>query len=118
MKIAVPILETEVNGKKLINAHFGRTNLFAVVDTESGKIEVKENPTLQMERGKGVYIAELFKRNEVEAVLVKEVGPGAFDKLTRMGIRIYQIPENVKFLDEAVEMFKKGELKQLLEPNG
>ncbi|SMP15767.1 Predicted Fe-Mo cluster-binding protein, NifX family [Desulfurobacterium pacificum] len=118
MRVAVPILETEVNGRRLVNAHFGKSNLFAVVDTETGKVEVKENPGLHVERGRGIYIAEMFRENGVEAVLVKEMGPGAFDKIrNQLGITVYLIPQNVKFLDEAIEMFKKGELVELLEPN-
>jgi predicted Fe-Mo cluster-binding NifX family protein len=118
MRVAVPVLETEVNGRRLVNAHFGKSNLFAVVDTGTGKVEVKENPGLHVARGRGIYIAEMFRENGVEAVLVKEMGPGAFDKIrNQLGITVYLIPENVKFLDEAIEMFKRGELEELLEPN-
>jgi len=118
MKVAVPILETEVNGRRLVNAHFGKSNLFAIVDIENGEIEVKENPGLHVERGRGMFIAGMLKESGVDAVLVKEMGPGAFDKIrNQMGLKVYLIPEEVKFLDEAIEKFKKGELEELLEPN-
>jgi len=118
MRVAVPVLETEVEGRRLINAHFGKSNLFALVDTETGQVQLFENPGLHVERGRGIYIAEKFKELGVEAVLVKEMGPGAFDKIrNRMGIKVYLVPPQVKFLDEAVEAFKKGQLQELLEPN-
>ncbi|WP_456343077.1 NifB/NifX family molybdenum-iron cluster-binding protein [Thermovibrio sp.] len=118
MRVAVPVLETEVNGRKLVNAHFGKSNLFAIVDTETGKVELAENPALHLQRGRGIYIAQMFKEKGVEAVLVKEMGPGAFDKIRNaLGIKVYLIPTRVKFLDEAVELFKEGKLTELLEPN-
>ncbi|WP_457681020.1 NifB/NifX family molybdenum-iron cluster-binding protein [Thermovibrio sp.] len=117
MKVVVPVLETEVNGRRLVNAHFGKSNLFAIVDTETGEVKVKENPALQLQRGRGIYIAQMFKEEGVEAVLVKEMGPGAFDKVRSLGIKVYLVPPEVKFLDEAVEHFKEGKLSELLEPN-
>ncbi len=118
MKVAVPILETVVEGKRLVNAHFGKSNLFALVDTQTGEVEVAENPALHLQRGRGIHIAQMFKEKGVEAVLVKEMGSGAFDKIrNRLGIKVYLIPSGVKFLDEAVELFKEGKLEELLEPN-
>ena len=118
MKVAVPILETEVKGKRLVNSHFGKSNLFAIVDTSSGEFEITENPGLHLARGRGALIAKMFIEKGVEVVLVKEMGAGAFDKIRNVsGIKIYLIPSNVKFLDDAIEKFKKGELEELLEPN-
>ncbi|MEO2083619.1 MAG: NifB/NifX family molybdenum-iron cluster-binding protein [Desulfurobacteriaceae bacterium] len=118
MKIAVPVLETEVKGRKLVNAHFGKSKHFAVVDTETGNVEVIENPGIHLPRGRGIYIAEMFKEKGVQAVLVKEMGAGAFDKIRNvMGIKVYLIPPEIKFLDEAVEAFKERKLKELPAPN-
>ncbi len=118
MKIVVPVLETEVKGKKLVNAHFGKSKHFAVVDTETGNVEVIENPGIHLPRRRGIYIAEMFKEKGVQAVLVKEMGAGAFDKIRNvMGIKVYLIPPEIKFLDEAVEAFKERKLKELPAPN-
>jgi len=118
MKVAVPVLDTEIGGRRLVNSHFGKSNLFAIVDTDSGSVEVVENPGLHVERGRGIFIAEMFKEKGVTAVLVKEMGPGAFDKIrNRLGIKVYLVPPEVKFLDDAVEKFKSGELLELLKPN-
>ena len=117
MKVALPVIEKEINGKRLVNYHFGKSNLFAIVDTETGEMELLENPALHLERGRGNLIARAFSEKGVEAVLVKEIGPGAFEKLKSFGISIYLVPAEVKFLDDAVEMFKNGNLKILEEPN-
>ncbi|ADY73473.1 Dinitrogenase iron-molybdenum cofactor biosynthesis protein [Desulfurobacterium thermolithotrophum DSM 11699] len=118
MKVAVPILDTEVQGKKLVNAHFGKSNYFAIVDIATEKLEVVKNPGLHLERGRGMLIADMFSEKNVKAVLVKEMGPGSFDKIRNiLGIKVYLIPPQVKFLDDAIKKFKKGELEELLEPN-
>ena len=117
MKVAVPILEKEVEGRRLVNPHFGKSNLFAVVDTKTGEVKVLKNPALHLERGRGRFIAEMFKKEGVEAVLVKEMGPGAFEKVTGLGMTVYLIPPEVKFLDEALELFREGKLEVLTEPN-
>ncbi len=117
MKVAVPILEKEFDGKKLVNLHFGKSNLFAIVDTETREVKVLKNPALHLERGRGKFIAEMLKKEGVKAVLVKEMGPGAFNKVTGFGMTVYLIPAEVKFLNEAVELFKEGKLEVLTEPN-
>ena len=118
MKIAVPVLEREINGRRLINPHFGRTSLFAIVDLESGRTELMENPGFNVERGRGRLIAEGFLREDIQGVLVKEIGSGAFERITDLGIRIFLVPSEVKFLEEAIELFKEEKLKPLREPNG
>ncbi|RUM90903.1 MAG: dinitrogenase iron-molybdenum cofactor biosynthesis protein [Thermovibrio sp.] len=117
MRIAIPILEKEVNGRKLINPHFGKSNLFAIFDTETGNLEILENPTLELQRGRGNYIAKLFSEKGIKAVLVKDIGNGALGKLENFGIEVYLIPKNFKFLDETIKLFKEAKLARLLEPN-
>ncbi len=117
MKVAIPILETRVQNKRLVNSHFGKSNLFAIVDTETGTVEEVKNPGLHVPRGRGVFIAEMFKEKGVEAVLVKEIGEGAFEKVKSFGMEIYLIPPEVKFLEDVLEAFKAGNLEKLEEPN-
>jgi predicted Fe-Mo cluster-binding NifX family protein len=112
MRIAIPILEKEVNGRKLINPHFGKSNLFAIFDTETGNLEILENPTLELQRGRGNYIAKLFTEKGVKAVLVKDIGSGALGKLENSGIEVYLLSQHVKFLDEALELFKEGKVNK------
>jgi predicted Fe-Mo cluster-binding NifX family protein len=46
------------------------------------------------------------------------MGPGAFRRIREeLGIKVYLVPENVKFLKDAVSLFKEGKLEELLEPN-
>ena len=111
MKVAAPVLEKGVDGKKLINPHFGKSKLFAVVDTETGELKVLKNPATEQEKGRGRLIAEILYREGVEVLLVKDIGEGAFEKISSRGIRVLKVPEKVKFLEDALELFKEGKLK-------
>lgn len=113
MKVAVPVLEKVIDGKKMINPHFGKSKLFAVVDTETGELKTLENPATEQEKGKGRLIAETFYREGVEALLIKDIGEGAFEKISSVGIKVFRVPENAKFLEEALELFKEGKLTAL-----
>ena len=117
MVVAVPVLEKEVNGRRLINPHFGKSDWFALIEVSSGKVELRKNPALHLKRGRGRFIADMFYKEGGKAVLVKEMGPGAFEKITGLGMEVYLIPQEVKFVDEAVELFKEGKLELLTEPN-
>ncbi len=115
MKVAVPVLE--VKGELRINPHFGKSDWFAIVDLETNSVEKVENPAMHLERGRGVFIAEMFSKKGVKAVLVKEIGPGAFEKVKSKGIEIFLVPMNVKKLEEGLNLFREGKLQPLEEPN-
>lgn len=119
MKVAVPINRPREEGDLRVSSHFGKAHAFTIVDTESGKVEVVENPRLKLgiEHGAGRYIAEMFTQKGVKAVLLKEIGRGAFGHLTSRGIKIYLVPKEVKTVQEALKLFKEGKLNLLLEPN-
>ncbi len=101
-----------------VSSHFGKAYAFAIVDTE-GKVKVVENPrnALGLQHGAGRLIADLFTREGVEVVLLREIGQGAFGHLTARGIKIYLVPKEIKTVDEAVKAFKEGKLQMLLAPN-
>jgi len=115
MIVALPVVEA--GGRRLVNPHFGKSNLFAVIDVETGEVETLKNPALHLKRGRGRLIAQALKERGVGAVLVKEIGPGAFERLREAGIEPYLVPREVKEVAEAVELFKEGKLKRLTEPN-
>ena len=119
MKVAIPINRPREEGDLRVSSHFGKAYAFAIVDTESGEVEVVENPrvALGLQHGAGRYIAEMFDQKGVKAVLLREIGEGAFGHLTTLGIKIYLVPKEVKTVQEAVEHFKNGKLNLLLEPN-
>jgi len=119
MRVAIPINRPREEGDLRVSEHFGKAYAFAIVDTDSGQIEIVENPRVKLglQHGAGKYIAEMFAQKGVKVVLLREIGQGAFRHLTQKGIKIYLVPREVKTVVEAVELFKEGKLQQLLEPN-
>ncbi len=119
MRVAIPINRPREEGDLRVSSHFGKAYAFAIVDTESGKVEVVENPrvALGIQHGAGKYITDMFAQKGVKAVLLREIGAGAFGHLTALGIKIYLVPKEVKTVQEAVKLFKEGKLNLLLEPN-
>ncbi|MEO2153944.1 MAG: dinitrogenase iron-molybdenum cofactor biosynthesis protein [Aquificae bacterium] len=119
MKVAVPINRPRDEKDLRVSAHFGKAYAFAIVDLDTGEIKVVENPRIAMglEHGAGRLIAEMFTKEGVEAVLLREIGHGAFGHLTQRGIKIYLVPKEVKTVEEAINLFKEGKLNLLLEPN-
>ena len=119
MKVAIPINRPREEGDLRVSSHFGKAHAFAIADTESGEIEVVENPrvALGLQHGAGKYIAEMFDQKGVKVVLLREIGQGAFKHLSQRGIKIYLVPKEVKTVQEAIELFKGGKLNLLLEPN-
>ena len=119
MKVAIPINRPRGEGDLRVSSHFGKAYAFAIVDTESGEVEVVENPrvALGLQHGAGRYIAEMLDQKGVKAVPLREIGQGAFKHLSQRGIKIYLVPKEVKTVQEAIELFKGGKLNLLLEPN-
>jgi len=119
MKVAIPINRPREEGDLRISSHFGKAYAFAIVDTDSGEVEVVENPRvgLGIQHGAGRYIAQMFAQKGVKAVLLREIGAGAFGHLSAIGIKIYSVPKEVKTVEEAINLFKEDKLQLLLEPN-
>ena len=119
MKVAIPINRPKEGEDLKVSSHFGKAYAFAVVDTETGEVKVVDNPrnTLKLQHGTGKFIAQTLEREKVKAVLLREIGEGAFGHLKSKGIDIYLVPKEIKTVKEAVEAFKNGRLQMLLEPN-
>ncbi len=115
MVIAVPALKTEVNGRRLMSPHFGKAPGFLFIDDESGREWFVENPKVHLERGGGRAMAALLSENEADVLLVKEIGPGAFEKVKLAGVEVYSV--DAKFVDEAIDKFRLGKAEKLNAPN-
>ncbi|WP_457568563.1 NifB/NifX family molybdenum-iron cluster-binding protein [Desulfurobacterium sp.] len=117
MIVAVPAIETEINGKRLLSPHFGRAPGFVIFNGVTGESMFVENPKKRAGYGGGRLIADLFMRNGVDVVLVKEMGEGAFFNLQSAGVKVFLIPETIKFVEEAIDAYRDGKLKPLTEPS-
>ena len=101
MKIALA-----TNGENLkakIALHFGRANNFLVYDTETKSFEICSNPEVT---GGAKLPPDFLHHQEVAVVIAFSLGPMAFEKFKKFGIKTYKaiegtISENIKLLEEA-----------------
>ena len=100
MKIALA-----TNGENLkakIALHFGRANNFLVYDTETKSFEIYSNPEVT---GGAKLPPDFLHYQEVTAVIAFSLGPMAFEKFEKFGIKTYKakertISENIKLLEK------------------
>ncbi len=93
-----------------ISNHFARCPhiLIITLDKRNGKIiekKIVENKSRFLEKKRGVSLATLLIKNDVDALITREIGPGGFFTLSNVNIAVYRaegfdIDENIKLLLE------------------
>ena len=95
-----------------VDLRFGRARYLIVVNTETGDCAAHDNAVnLNAAQGAGIQTARNAAELGVEAVITGNVGPNAFKTLNAAGIKIYLAGQQT--VQDAVELFKKGELKEV-----
>jgi predicted Fe-Mo cluster-binding NifX family protein len=112
MKICISAVSGGLDSQ--IDPRFGRCQYFVIVDSENLEIEVISNVASGAMSGAGVQAAQTAANKGVEIVITGNVGPNAFQVLSSAGIKIVTgVSGTVR---EAVEKYKKGELKEVTGP--
>lgn len=94
---------------------FGRCEYFIFVDVDTLEFEAVKNPNTESMAGAGIQSAQLVANKKVKAVITGNVGPNAFQTLNTAGIEVITgLSGTVK---EAIEKYKRGELKPAQTPN-
>ena len=98
-----------------VDPRFGRCQYFIIVDTETNEFDAIENSNISAMGGAGIQSGQLVASKGVKAVLTGNVGPNAFSTLQAAGLDIIVgVSGSVK---EAIEKYKKGELKPTQGPS-
>jgi predicted Fe-Mo cluster-binding NifX family protein len=98
-----------------VDPRFGRCQYFIIVDTQTLEFEAIRNPNIEAIGGAGIQSGQLVADRAVEAVLTGNIGPNAFQTLQAAGLKI--ITGVSGSIREAIEKFKKGELKPTQGPS-
>ena len=108
MKLAFT-LKTRADNSSL-ERRFGRCPYFLIVDTDSGKRGIMENPALQSQHGAGTQAAQFLVEEGVEAVISGDFGPNAYSVLDAAGVRMYSATE--KPVENLLSDFQDGNLRR------
>ena len=112
MKIAVAskgkILSSRVDDR------FGRCPYFLIVDTTSRVTETIENPGQSEKNAAGIRACQILIAEDIDAVVVKNIGHNALVTLTGAGMDVYTVASGT--VSAAVEQVKRGELTAVERP--
>lgn len=106
MRILIPIEENKGIESK-VSWHFGRAPFFAIFDTSTQKLEIKENKS-EYFGGMG-KAAQLILEFKPDVVFARGMGPRAIELLRSAGIKIVTADFNT--VKEVIE--NKEKLKEL-----
>lgn len=86
--VCVPVISDQ-GLESRVSSHFGSAPLFAVVDTRTGSVRTLPNARTSHEHG-ACRPLDAFVGQDVDAVVVGGIGPGAIAQLRAAGIRVFR----------------------------
>lgn len=109
MKIAIPVLEKSKDAT--MDSRFGRSNFYAIYDSDDSTFEFVTNPAFQARGGAGIQAVQFLADKNIQAVIVPHVGPNADRGLKSSNIEIFK-GESIS-ASELIEKWKKNQLVKL-----
>jgi predicted Fe-Mo cluster-binding NifX family protein len=97
-----------------VDSRFGRCPYFVIVDSETMEFNAIANDSSGAAHGAGIQAAQTVVNMGVKVVITGNVGPNAFNVLSATGIKI--VTGASGSVKEAVEKYKKGQLKEVGNP--
>lgn len=96
----------------LIHRLFGRAEWFLVFEEGDAQVKAFRNPYAETETGAGIGCAQDLVREGVEEVISGQVGPKAYEVLSRAGVKIYVAPPEIT-VREAYARLKADALERM-----
>ncbi|MDP7974711.1 MAG: cation diffusion facilitator family transporter [Thermoprotei archaeon] len=94
-----------------LRGHAATAPYVKIVDERTGERITVPNPAAGTTKRRGLEAAKRLKQLGVEAVIVREIGEGMLSALKGEGIMVLYSPASSE--EEALEAFRKGELRPL-----
>ncbi len=113
LRVALPIQEDR-GMESPTTPLISQAPYFLFVDTENDTIEswtTKPNPSLGLEKKRGVTIANLLTKEGVTTLLTGGIGEGLFHILSDSFVEIYELPDNTT-AKEAVNRLLEGGIER------
>lgn len=110
MKIA--ICSNSQGIKSELAERFGRADYFVIYDLENQDVKTIENKAKNEPSGAGGSAVRSLSKEDVEIILVPELGPKAMDAIKAFEIKAYAYTKGAT-VENAIEEFKLGKLEEL-----
>jgi predicted Fe-Mo cluster-binding NifX family protein len=114
MKLCITSTGKEMESK--IDETFGRAPYFLLIDTDTGAMDVIENPAATQGQGAGIAAAQIAADNGADAVLTGYAGQNAFHAFQASGIKLFVGASAQNTINEAFAKFKQGEYSEASAP--
>ncbi|HUU50690.1 MAG TPA: NifB/NifX family molybdenum-iron cluster-binding protein [Nitrospinota bacterium] len=98
-----------------VDSRFGRSHYFIIVDSENLDFESIKNPNIEAVGGAGIQSAQLIANKGAKVLLTGHCGPNGFHTLQAAGVEVIVGASGT--VKEAIEKYKKGELKATDSPD-
>ncbi len=118
IRVAIPVDSEEGMSSKVVG-HFGSVPFFAIADLENrdvSKLHFIENPGHDADKKRGVLAIDALVNENVDAVVVGEIGQGPFDMLRGHFITLYRLPSTDIKLEEVFSNLIHNELVKMDHP--
>jgi predicted Fe-Mo cluster-binding NifX family protein len=112
MKICVSATANSLDAP--VDPRFGRCPYFIIMDSETMQSEAVPNVASGAMGGAGIQAAQTIASKGAKVLITGNVGPNAFQALSAVGIKI--VTGAYGTVREAVEKYKRGELKETSSP--
>ena len=108
MKICVSAVSDSLDAE--VDPRFGRCPYFVIVDTETLEFEAVPNAASSSVGGAGIQAAQIVASRGVKVLITGNIGPNVFQALSAANIKV--ITGAFGTVREAIEKYKRGELKE------
>lgn len=108
MKIAVGATGRDIESN--IDATFGRSPFFLIVDTKTKDVKALVNTTRDRPDKVGVTVGQIVANEGIDAVIITDIGPRAFGAFEQYGIKMYQAEGKI---NDAIRQLEERRLSEI-----